>query len=311
VEKLTLVHDLAKSICSCPEVKNALNDKSHPCYGVVAEQNLFIENYEEKRQRPEPWIGRIGSDKVLFISSNPGISLDPGTEREDFPTYAKNPDEAADFFVERFNQGNSPVHATFQHPSEPDFLVRCIDGEYRSGMKRQKQSQQTWQGIHNHAEDLIGAGCDPDKNYALTEIVHCKSKDAKGVEKASKKCSDTWLPKILDLSTSNVVLLTGTKVRNNFAIPELGFPSEFGSGKNYTNITQKERSLRDIRVSTFGGRLRLYVFIFHPTYAVSPNRLEDIYGLNVLIWIRRIVAGEEVVPEGDEALKKVLLGCFS
>jgi hypothetical protein len=41
----------------------------------------------QMRQRPEPWIGNIETARVLFLSSNPGLSDDPNiAEREDFPT---------------------------------------------------------------------------------------------------------------------------------------------------------------------------------------------------------------------------------
>jgi hypothetical protein len=301
---------LAKSICDCPEVARALNDVSHPCNKVVAVQNAIASVDPELRQRPEPWIGNIGDCKLLFLSSNPGISDDPVIEhREDFPTYRLSPEESADFFVNRFNQKNIPIHATFRHPTEPDFLVRCFDGEYRSGMKKEKQSQSTWKGIHAMAVDVLGNQCDPNKDYALTEIVHCKSKMAEGVSEASEMCVNNWLPRILGASSAKVIVIVGSKVRDNFAIPQLNFREDFGSDKQkvYKSLSKQERAIRDIQISNFGGFNRLYFYTFHPTHAISPNRLQDMYGEEVVLWIQRITSGRDSLPTSDSSLKELLI----
>ena len=167
--------ELAKQICDCPEVELAIGNPQHPCSEVVAEQTKLIELgifSKHDRQRPEPWIGPILSAPLLFISSNPSISDEAGNVREDFPTYGWNPEMSADFFVNRFNNEINPMHATFNHPTEPNFLVRCLDGEYRSGMKQQKSPQSTWNSIYNRAQELLGPAANPNENYALTELVH-------------------------------------------------------------------------------------------------------------------------------------------
>jgi hypothetical protein len=242
---------------------------------------------------------------VLFLSSNPGLSDDPNiSEREDFPTYRMNEQEAANFFVNRFNQKNIPVHATFNHPTEPNFLVRCIDGNYRSGMKQQKRPQATWQGIHNHAMAILGDKCDPHTDYALTEIVHCKSKMAEGVEEASSHCVEQWLLPILELSQAEIVFVMGSKVRDFFAIPHLKFSEDFGSDKNkvYKNLNQRERAQRDIQLSDFGGKKRLYVYCFHPTHAISPNTIESMFGARLLTWLQKLAMGENQIPQSAEEL---------
>lgn len=171
--------ELATAICSCPEVGRALESRSHPCRSVVFEQNRII-SIELDRQRPEPWVGTLSKARLLFLSSNPSISEDPGEEREDFPTYRWQPDVAGSFFVERFNQDHSPVHATFNYKGEPNFLTRSIDDKYRSGTEDPKRPQDTWRGTHDRAKELLGANCHPHTDYAITEIVHCKSKKPAG-----------------------------------------------------------------------------------------------------------------------------------
>ena len=194
---------LAQQICDCLEVQNALSNSSHPCSKVVNVQNEMVAGDESMRQRPEPWIGDIQNSRVLFLSSNPGISDSSDLDsRESFPTYKDSAAESADFFTRRFDQTHIPILATFNHPSEPNFLVRCNDGKYRSGMKNERRPQATWQGIHDLATSILGTECDPNLDYALTEIVHCKSKMAEGVEEASSMCVDVWLTKIFAVATA-------------------------------------------------------------------------------------------------------------
>jgi hypothetical protein len=296
---------LATSICSCPEVDAALSNKSHPCHRVVSVQDEMVATDAQMRQRPEPWIGNIETAKVLFLSSNPGLSDDPNiAEREDFPTYKVSDDVAGNFFVNRFNQENLPVHATFNHPTEPNFLVRCVDGNYRSGMKQQKRPQATWQGIHDHAMAILGDKCDPNQDYALTEIVHCKSKMAAGVEEASSHCVDKWLLPIFELSQAKIVFVMGSKVRDFFAIPLLEFSENFGSDKNkaYKALSQRDRALRDIQISNFGGTKRLYIYCFHPTHAISPNTIQDMFGVQMLNWFRSLSSGQAQIPQTAEEL---------
>ena len=300
---------LATSICSCPEVDAALGNKSHPCHSVVSVQDEMVATDAQMRQRPEPWIGNIETARVLFLSSNPGLSDDPNiAEREDFPTYKVSDQEAGNFFVNRFDQKNIPVHATFNHPTEPNFLVRCVDGNYRSGMKQQKRPQATWQGIHDHAMAILGEKCDPNKDYALTEIVHCKSKMAAGVEEASSHCVDKWLMPILELSQAEIVFVMGSKVRDFFAIPLLEFAENFGSDKNkvYKSLSQRERALRDIQISDFGGKKRLYVYCFHPTHAISPNTIESMFGTQLLTWLQNLSMGQTKIPQSTEELTKLI-----
>jgi hypothetical protein len=300
---------LATSICSCPEVDAALGNKSHPCNRVVSVQDEMVATDVQMRQRPEPWIGNIETARVLFLSSNPGLSDDPKiAEREDFPTYKVSDEVAGNFFVNRFNQENTPVHATFNHPTEPNFLVRCVDGNYRSGMKQQKRPQATWQGIHDHAMAILGDKCDPNQDYALTEIVHCKSKMAAGVEEASSHCVDKWLLPIFELSQAKIVFVMGSKVRDFFAIPLLEFSQNFGSDKNkvYRSLSQRDRALRDIQISDFGGTKRLYVYCFHPTHAISPNTIEAMFGAQMLNWFRSLSSGQAQIPQTAEELTNLI-----
>ena len=301
--------ELALKISSCPEVKSALNDKTHPCNKVVSEQNGIID-VEVNRQRPEPWVGSLSTSKLLFLSSNPSISDERGVTRENFPTYEWSDDQSAEFFLNRFNPSNDPIHATFNHKIEPDFLTRSLDGEYRNGVNNPKKSQPTWKQTHARAKELLGDSANPNFNYAITEIVHCKSKDAKGVEAASSLCIEKWLRLIFQTSPAPVVVTLGSKVRDYFLLPVLGFENEFGRHEGYKFLSQETRALRDIRLTKFGGTHKLMVFNWHPT-AMELKPFNLVYGEKVTKWLSSIVLGADSIPNSEEDLRVTIKNLFS
>jgi hypothetical protein len=300
--------ELAMSIAACPEVQLALRNASHPCHKVVREQNQIID-VDLNRQRPEPWVGSLSTAKLLFLSSNPSISDDLGTTRENFPTYAWTDEDSADFFVNRYNPNVDPVHVTFRHPSEPDFLTRSFDGEYRNGLSNPKKSQPTWKQTHARAIELLGEEAHPHFDYAITEIVHCKSKDARGVAEASSLCIEKWLKQIFQTSTAPVVIALGSKVRDFFLRPVLGFDANFGLHKGYKLLSAQERALRDIRLTDFGGRIKLVVFNWHPT-AMELKPLNQVYGPKVTKWLSQILLEDVSIPKSNEDLELTIREFF-
>ena len=301
-------YELARKIGSCPEVQSAQKSASHPCHKVVSEQNGIID-IELNRQRPEPWVGSLSTAKLLFLSSNPSISEDLGNTREDFPTYGWTDKQAANFFVDRFNPDINPVHATFNHEFEPDFLTRSIDGEYRNGLNNPKKSQPTWKQTNARAREILGETAHPHFDYAITEIVHCKSKEARGVEAASARCIKLWLTSIFQCSPAPVVIALGSKVRDFFLHPILGFEESYGAHKGYKHLTQQERALRDIRITHFGGEPKLVVFNWHPT-AMELKPLNQVYGEKVTKWLSQIIKGTSAFPQDEANLETTLKSFF-
>jgi hypothetical protein len=297
---------LAGEISNCPKRKGALSDLKSPCNKVVCNQ-LEVEPNFENFHRPEPWIGRLSSARVLFISSNPGLSIDQGPEREIFPIENWSIEDSAEFFVERFNQTHDPVYATYNHPTEPDFLTRSFDGEYRSGGKSSKTPQKTWSGIHKLATELLDENCSPDADYAVTEIVHCKSLMGAGVTEASGTCATQWMPKILATSPAKVLVLLGAKVRDNFAIPFLNAPTDFAitNGSSYSSMSQKERARRDIFMTHYEGKTRLVLFNWHPT-SMETRGLTNAYGKKVVAWVKDVIDGRAELPANNADLTKEL-----
>lgn len=287
---------LAGEVCDCPQIREALESRGHPCRRVVATQGLSAES----RQRPEPWFGALGTARVLFISSNPSINEAEDKTGEIFPTSAWDRDDAARFFVNRISD-SSDTWVTFKHPTEPDFLTKCHDGEFRSGVNNPKQPQPTWRNTHIRAQELLGEMASPLTDYAITEVVHCKSRMGEGVDSAAKHCSELWMPRLLALTEAPVVILLGRHVRDNFALPILRAPSNFGRGEGYSSLTPMERCIRDTFVSAYGGRKRVFIFNWHPT-AMKLRTLTKVYGSESVRFLGRISLGQVPVPASSAEL---------
>jgi hypothetical protein len=58
-------------VARCPLIAEALTDVTHRCHQVVATQA----GPEPDRQVPEAWAGNMREARVVFLSSNPSISL--------------------------------------------------------------------------------------------------------------------------------------------------------------------------------------------------------------------------------------------
>ena len=299
--------NLALEISACTEVGRALGDKSRPCHKVVNEQSKLIE-VEIKRQRPEPWMGALAKANLLFVSSNPSINEDPYPLGEVFPTYEWSESDSADFFTKRCDPEEKEVKVTFNKKGQPNFLTLCYDGEYRSGVSNPKRPQPTWKNTHDRAVELLGSVAHPHHNYAITEIVHCKSKDAKGVKEASSFCIEKWMGPIFITSPAKVVILLGSKVRDYYAKPVLGAPQNFGDSEKYAELSQKERALRDIFVETVGGINRVFVFNWHPVHA-GLRVFRKVYGDKLVDWLTATLEGKAEVPDKDQ-LHKIITGFF-
>lgn len=286
------VRNLAVEISRCPEVPLAWDDKTHPCHKVVnCQRDSGLANF----QRPEPWIGGLASAKVLFIASNPSISDDPSDKREAYPTMSTSDEDAGDFFTRRFDPERDPVFATFDHPSEPNFLTLSIDGAYRNGVKNPKKPQETWLEIHNRAVELIGSGAHPHRDWALTEVVHCKSLRAEGVKEAAQRCRELWLERIIATSPAAIIVALGAFGRDSFARDLAGCPEGLGSQAGYNHLQPGERIIRDTFVAQVGDRPRVVVFNWRNGPGLT-RQLPKVYGEPFIARLRRIALAEEPVP---------------
>lgn len=292
---------LAIDISSCSDVARAWDDRKHPCHKVV--------NYQRQTglagyQRPEPWMGGLTTARVLFIASNPSISDDESDMREDYPTRSWSEEASAEFFIERFNPDHGPVYATFGHPGEPDFLTRSVDGEYRNGVDTPKKSQPTWVWMHNRASEILGEDIHPHRDWALTEVVHCKSRGEIGVKQAASHCSDRWLERIVSLSPAPILWACGSGGRDYFASKLTESPTGIGQGSGYASMSLSDRIKRDTFVAEVGGRPRVVIFTFR-NGSSYVQRIPDVFGEGFQRVLVDIARGSMSMPKSTEALHQL------
>lgn len=150
--------------CQCPSSISA----GHP---VMSEISAF--------HVPEPWNGKIDKAQIVFVGLNPGLDKDElfprlgnsvwnitldmnGTIRNDLPM-------VYDFFENRFLRY---ADRSFGNPSH--FYIKLEQGGYK------KKVQGYWPRIHRIATAILSRSVVPGEDYALTEMVLCKSINTKG-----------------------------------------------------------------------------------------------------------------------------------
>ena len=198
---------LALEVARCPLIPIALGNAAHPCHDVVSVQSAA----DAQRQVPEAWAGGISTAKVLFLSSNPSISEpgpgEPPESAEAYPIASDTDARIIDFVTRRFDPTVTPK------PYVLDDHHLQLDGHYR------KTTTKFWSSIRKRAEELLGPGAEPHRDYAMTEVVHCKSKDEIGVKKAAVTCGERYLDRIVRLSPAGVVVVVGAAAHGHLAEP--------------------------------------------------------------------------------------------
>ena len=176
-------HDeLLINITRCPNLVEARTDPSHSCAEIVRSQSQSPSNF----QVPEPWSGHIDTAPILFVGSNPSIGED-----DEFPTSSWSKAKTVCYFQRRFDEG-----------------CRWVTKENFNKVRY-------WTGVRARAKEILG--CDAaiaGKHFALTEVVHCKSKGEAGVGKARSNCVQMWLDKLMAQSKACVVVLLGAHARH-------------------------------------------------------------------------------------------------
>lgn len=203
------VAKLALDISSCGEVSNALKDKNHPCHDVVKWQAdqweppiLQISN--SKMHRPEAWTGDLVNARILFLSSNP--SFDSNENYPDWNLDEWPAEKVEDFATNRFTSDVKRGYGASDNLASHQ-IDRTID---KQGQLLQKVTYWNWARsmvAHLHKKELSEVSAHSD--YAMTEIVHCKSKSEKGVSKARMKCKDKFLERILEISSADLIFVSG------------------------------------------------------------------------------------------------------
>jgi len=224
--EMSMERDLLMEIAQCNEIRACLGENlDHPCYRIVHSQHLEnITNF----QLPEPWSGYIGSAPILFISSNPSIS-----QEEIFPTWEWDNEDIADFFRNRFGGGK-------QLWIKDGTKSLRKDGGYG-------QWTRFWAGVKGRARELLEREPVPGVDYALTELVHCKSRQEEGVQEALDKCTNLYLDKVIEISGARILVGLGGLAREVLAI-------RYG-------LSSCKKVFGPLEI---GGRKRLVTFLPHP-----------------------------------------------
>jgi hypothetical protein len=137
---------------ACCSVARQLVDHpnpKHPCSKVVGIQKA---KSWKAFQVPEPWSGHLLQAPILFLSSNPGIS--------DWDAYPKG---VGGFDLWEF------FDCRFEGRWSKDCTKALVAG------KKSYKTVAYWANIRNRATELLGTKAMCGKDYALSEMVHCKS----------------------------------------------------------------------------------------------------------------------------------------
>ena len=201
---------------------------------------------------PEPWSGHLASAPILFVSSNPSISL-----AEEYPRWRWTDAQIVDFFENRFGGGRKE----WVTDGARSLLV---DGT-RSGSVR------FWAGVRNRAGDLLGRPALPGVDYALVEVVRCKSLNERGVPEARTTCSGRYLLRTVEASGATVVVTLGEKARPTVE-------AMFGGPPRHGTFGPKR----------IGSRKRYFASLGHPTSG-DPKLWENCTGEKAMLRLRKAI----------------------
>ena len=148
----------------------------HPCARILGEQSAV-----ENRQVPEPARGDLHAP-LLFISSNPSIDACDDSPRE-----------SAD---------DATIASYFRSLPECFPRIPTADGETKH--------VRYWGSVLRWARVLFGRqDVAPGTDFALTEVVHCKSARERGVRTALPICTLLHLKPLLDASNARALVAVG------------------------------------------------------------------------------------------------------
>jgi hypothetical protein len=221
---------------------------------------------------------------MLFLSSNPSISEagdhQSGGSVEVFPTAEWTDDLVADFATHRFDS----VHGW----ATPYGHFKRRDGDLSP------TPVAFWNNVRLRAAELLGADANPAVNYAMTEVVHCKSKSEKGVKKAATRCVDRHLDQVLALSKAPLIVVLGAKARDRVHGMWPVSP-RFGSQKAET-----WNEVDNLCIAEVAGVPRLIAYLWHPTGSATPQTFATAFP-DFLSHLRKLVDGSVSVADLQES----------
>lgn len=251
-DRAAAAQELLLQLTRCPDVPVARANRNHPCARIVHTQSSFPEGF----QVPEPWAGHLHLAPLLFVASNPSID-----RREPYPEWTDDEDRTATFFDSRFGGGRGQVKDGVYFP-----LLDQDNGSWHS-----RRQVAFWATCKRNAEWLLGRPVRPGTDYAMTEVVHCKSRSEVGVRHARDHCTRRWFEAVLKQSPARVIVLLGQHAEQAFA-PFTG-PMDYWSTRSLL-LDGADRTVLLARHPNYRGRRKWPDHIDEPTRA-SLQRLVD------------------------------------
>jgi hypothetical protein len=271
---------LALEIASCNEVSSALNDKNHPCNGVVTWQSkqwipTITTIAESPMHRPEAWAGDITKAPIIFLSSNPSFNSE-----ENYPNWQTSKwsaESIIDFALNRFSKMQLRQYGATEYGSLKNF-DRTVEKD--GSLSKNRVRYWSWvRQLVSHILEKPESEVSAISDYVMTEIVHCKSSYEEGVVSARKKCKDKYLERILALSPAELIFVVGKNAALDMhSIFPGQFPkdwSEINGGfwpktvKDFPAILKKglwglpEQSKHVVRIE-IGGKVRTVIYFAKP-----------------------------------------------
>ena len=224
---------LLHEIFRCPNVRLCLEnpDRDHPCSKIVKVQKSKT---LEQHQMPEPWMGHLETAPILFLGSNPSI----GTDHE-YPSHTASDDEIEDFFANHFGGGSK------EWTREGVIYLRT-DGT--------AQKVRYWTGVRKRVVELLArADVTAGVDYALSEVVLCKSKEQQGVKEAVDECTSRYFMRLLSESGAKVIVSMGKVAERTI--------------KQLYRVGDELKTFGPIKVGTL---MRWFAFLPHPSAWKPP-----------------------------------------
>jgi hypothetical protein len=158
---------------------------------------------------------------------------------------------------------------------EDAFDFRVVGG--KKGLNADGTSREDtnyWSHMKRRAEELIpNRPVRPGIDYALSEVVHCKSQGEEGVNEAVKVCTERYLLPVLKASVASVIVVVGKSAKKAIA--------------SYMHIPPPDpRLVGPVRL---GSQDRYFAFIGHPSSSL-PKTLATCLLPEEVAQLRQVVA---------------------
>jgi hypothetical protein len=259
VSDFTDASNLLVQIATCRIAKEELetSGKYQKCSEIVRVQGA---NSWLDFQVPEPWSGHLSSAPLLFLSSNPSISL-----TEKYPRGHWSATELNSYFENRFD----------------GYWVKNGRRALQANGMEYGNAVGYWSNVWCRAQELFGRDPVPGRDYVLSEIVHCKSVGELGVRKAMRCCGDRYLAPMIRFAKARLIVLVGKKAWEMW--------NELQDAK--LPLDEKREGTLPIEIE---GQMRVIIYMPHPAGGESePKRFVDRMSPTRLAALQRFLNSEK------------------